>query len=951
MHLIGFLNRLIFHIKTISRFSGISEIFYYPQDQKAERNEKISYNSSMNYSWHSLKLDKIFEAVKSSHGGLSKTEAGDRIKQYGRNILPREKAYSKLRLLVSQLNNPLIFILLVAFGISLYLQHYSDAIFIVVVLLINTAVSFWQENKANESLRTLARLVKISARVLRDGNLKEVDSSELVLGDVIFLKSGDKVPADARLFEVQGLKVDEASLTGEWASVHKSLDAVTEDKSLGDRTDMIYMGTTVEDGTASAVVVGTGSGTEIGKIVSVLRETKERKTPLQKKMVSISRWIGLLILFFVGIVIILGFITEQSFSDIFVACLALAVSATPEGLLPVTTIILVLGMRRILKQNGLVRKLIANETLGSVTVICTDKTGTLTEGKMQVSHVLTGSRELLHNGRDPIIDIKNTNGLESHILALKAAVLSNGAFIENPDDEFHEWVVRGRPTERALLVAGTHAGLSKKILGEAYSLIDKLDFNSNNKYSASLHKRSDGSKVLYVVGAPEILMAHSVDLHIDGIKEKLDSEVHKNLLSKLDSLTQNGLRVVACAYREFSKEEDVGQISELIDKLTLVGYIALKDPLRSDARDSIALTKRAGIRTILITGDHRLTAQSIAKEIGIEASDDMIIEGKDLDALSDNELENVVEKILIYARVSPNHKLRIVQALQSKKHVVAMVGDGVNDAPALKAADVGVAVGSGTDVAKDVADVVLLDDNFKTIVKAIEQGRLIFQNIRKALVYLVADDFSEMVLFLGAMALGLPLPLLASQILWIDIVEDGFPSTALATEQETTGVMDEKPRDPEESVLNRPIKQWMTSIFFITGLAAFLSFFFIWKITGDLEKTRSIVFALMCFDSLTFSFSVRSFKRPVWRKDIFSNHFLNGAALIGLALLTSAIYLPLLQKVLSTQPLAVADWMLILAISTVELIILELFKKRFFVPKKDNQIADCRTALISSPTK
>ena len=884
----------------------------------------------MEYSWHSLSLDKVFSTLESSRGGLSIEEVKNRLKKYGPNLLPKEKPYSKLKLFLSQFESPLILILLVACGISLYLGHYSDAIFIIAVLLVNTSVGFYQENKANASLRALHSMVKISARVLRGGNLKEVDSSELVPGDIIFLKSGDKVPADARLFETVGLKVSESSLTGEWSAVHKHSGEVPEESPLGDRTGMVFMGTIIEDGSASVVVIGTGSNTAIGGIVSLLKETKERKTPLQQKISSLSRWVGAFVIFVISIVIILGVFNGRSFTEIFITSLALAVSAVPSGLLPAITVILVLGMRRILKQNGLVRKLIANETLGSVTVICTGKTGTLTEGKMQVSHILTGSRELLGNGHDPIFNIEDVEDLDSHMLALKAAVLANSAFIENPDDEFHEWIVRGRSTEKALLVAGTHAGLSKKKLSDEFPQIERLDFSSVNKYSATLHSNPDGSKILYVIGAPEILAANSVDLHVDGTKHKLDSLIHSELLNKLDLLTQKGLRVVACAHREFSKKETIGSINTLVNNLTLVGYIALKDPLREDAKDSIVLTKRAGIRTVLITGDHRLTAQSIAVEIGIEATDKMILEGKDLDKLSDKELEEKVKTITIYARVSPNHKLRIVQALQAKGEVVAMVGDGVNDGPALKAADVGVSVGSGTDVAKEVADIVLLDDNFKTIVKAIEQGRLIFQNIRKVFIYLVADDFSELFIFLVSMALGLPLPLLAAQILWINLVEDGLPDIALTTEQETTGVMDDKPRRPDEPILNKPMRKWMVAIFAITGLAAFLTFLSVWKITGDLEKTRSIVFALMCLDSLIFAFSVRSFKRSIFRKDIFSNRFLVGAAIIGLLLLFGAIYLPALQKLLSTQALYGMEWLMIFSISATEIVLIEAFKKKSF---------------------
>lgn len=883
--------------------------------------------------WHALPSDAVLDSLQSSRKGLSVSDAEYRLGQRGQNILPHEKPYSKLRLFLGQFHNPLVYILLVACGISAYLGHYSDAIFIIIVLLTNTSVGFYQENKANASLLALRKLVTLSARVMRQGSRLEVDSALLVPGDIVLLKAGDKVPADLRLIEAQGLKIDESSLTGEWIAVTKNAEQVVSETQLADRKDMAYMGSIVEEGSAIGVVIATGTDTAIGQIVALLRETKERPTPLQNKIAYLSRLVGAFIFVVISFVVGLGYLEGKPFTDIFIAALALAVSAIPAGLLPAITVILVLGMRRILKSNGLVRKLVANETLGSVTVICTDKTGTITEGKMQVSHILTGTHELLADNQSPLIKPKQQNGLESHIVALKAAVLTSDAFIENPDNEFSEWIVRGVPTERALVVAGAHAGLSKRHLEEEYPAIARLHFTSESKFAASLHLKPDGSRVLYVVGAPEIVAERSHDFHVDGTTERLNSAAHIRLLAKLEHLTSTGLRVVACAHREFTEHEELPtDIRELIEKLTLVGYIALKDPLRADARQSIELTKRAGIRTVLITGDHRLTAQSIATEVGIVAAPDMILEGKELDTLSDTELIRRVQTIAIYARVSPQHKLRIVKALQTNGAIVAMIGDGVNDAPALKAADVGVAVGSGTDVAKEVADIVLLDNSFSTIVRAIEQGRVIFQNIRKVFVYLIADDFAELFVFVGAMIFNLPLPLLAAQILWINLVEDGLPDISLTVEQEIAGVMDEPPRAINEPILNKPLKQWMISVLAISGIASFLLFYIYYTASLDIERARVIVFSLMCIDSLVFAFSVRSFKKPIWRKDIFSNHFLVWAAIVGMLMLAAGLYLPPLQRLLSTQPLALIDWMLIITVSTIEIVFIEWFKKRTFSP-------------------
>lgn len=888
----------------------------------------------MRKNWHASSLKNIFEDINANKDGLSGLEAVQRLKKLGRNTLPQEKPYSMTRLFLRQFNSPLIYILLAAVTISFSLRHYADSIFIIVVLLINTTVGFYQENKANKSLLALKKMVTIRARVWRDGNEKEIDSEELVAGDIVVLKAGDKVPADGRIVESKNLMINEASLTGESQAIGKSADdALSESTLLPERKNMVFMGTIVEEGRGTVVVVATGINTQIGEVVSLLKEAKERKTPLQQKIAALSKIIGTFILSIIFLIVIIGYFKEKTFADIFVASLALAVSAIPAGLLPAITVILVLGMRRIFKQQGLVRKLAATETLGSITVICTDKTGTLTEGKMKVSHILTSTRELLSDHLNGLAKGENANGVQSHISALKIATLANDAFIENPEAELQEWVVRGRPTEQALLLAGMQSGLNKKELEKQYPVLDRITFESDYKFAATLHRKNERQNMLYVIGAPEEIIARSVSLDIDSKIEELGTAEANKLIEKLETLTQKGLRVLACAHRDYDSKIKNDNLIELVKDLSLVGFIALKDPLRQDAKESIAITKKAGIRTVIVTGDHKLTAKAIAEEIGLEAKEENIIEGKDLETISDEELKERARKISIYARVSPRHKLRIVDALQANGEVVAMLGDGVNDAPALKSADVGVVVGSGTDVAKEVADLVLLDDNFKTIVKSVEQGRVVFENVRKVFVYLVADDFSELFLFLGAMALGFPLPLLPAQILWINLVEDGFPDIALTTEQETKGVMNEKPRNPEEPILHRPLKLWMTSIFFISGLAAFLSFFFLWRLTGDLDKARTLVFALMCLDSLIFAFSVRSFKRTIFRKDIFSNYYLVGGVAIAFFLLIGALYLPLLQKLLATQPLSMIEWLIILAVSLIEILLIEASKKKIFMSK------------------
>lgn len=876
--------------------------------------------------WHAHAIKNVLKNVNSTKDGLSSKIAKKRLEKGGKNTLPHKKRLSKIRLFLEQFNSPLMYILLTTVVASFLLGHVSDSIIILVVILANTLVGFYQENKVNNSLEALKKMVKIRVKVLRDGHKIEIDSENLVQGDVIVLRSGDKVPADCRVIESDALKINEASLTGEWLAVGKENVELPRDTVIGDRANMIFMGTSVETGDAKAVIVATGLASEFGRIVSLVSETEEPKTPLQKAITKLSKLVGIFILFLGAVIVVEGIWRGKDLTEIFIAALALVVSAIPEGLLPAITVILVLAMRRILKNKGVVKKLSAAEGLGSVTVVCTDKTGTLTEGNMQVSRVLTSTTELLSNGNS-FGDGIDPNSAHSDLLAIKIAALTNDAYIENPQDELHDWVIRGFFTDKALLKAGLQAGIDVNALDKKWELVDRVSFSSRLRFAASLRK-IEGKKRLIVVGAPEELISKTKHVDFNGKKLGLESSQSKKMLKKLESFTAKGLRVVACAYRD-EKLDKYKELTELVDDLTLVGFIAIKDPVRVDVKEAMEEIKGAGIHPIIITGDHKLTAKAVAEEVGLKVRDNQILEGKDLEKMSVTELAKKVKKVMIFARALPEHKLKIVEALHINGEVVAMFGDGVNDAPALKASDISVAVGSGTDVAKEVADVILLDDNFKTIVKAIEQGRVAFSNIRKVLVYLVADDFTEILLFLGAMALGLPLPLIAAQILWINLAEDTLPNMALTFEQETEGVMQEPPRSPDEPILSTHIKEWILTIFLINGALTFAFFYYLWQTTGDIERTRTLVFSLMVFDSMTFAYSVRSFRKTIFRRDIFSNVLLNWSLLAGLLLLLAALYIPFLQKALGTIAISPKDWLVIIGLTLIETVIIESAKIYF----------------------
>ena len=752
--------------------------------------------------WHNLTPEELYDVTGSGPGGLSDARANEIMRTAGENSIPEGRRYSRLQIFAAQFNNSLMFILFGAAIISFSLNHFIDGAFMLVVLLLNGIVSFLQENKANTSLQALRKMAHTMASVIRAGNRKEIDATGLVPGDVIVVKAGNKIPADARIIESTRLTINEAALTGEWSPVEKYPGKVAIDAPLFERHNMAFMGTTVETGRATLLVIAIGAETEFGKIAVSLREAERKPTPLQKKIGHMSRILGGMISAIIAFIIVLGIFRGEPFADMLIASLALAVSAIPEGLLPAITIVLVMGMRQILKENGLVRKLAATETLGSVTVICTDKTGTLTEGIMQVSNILTATHEIPIDGVTGMREIaKNGEKEDSHMMALRIAAIVNEAYIENPWDELHKWIVRGTPTEQALLLAATQAGIDRNELWQGRWIEDMALFDSETKYAATLFGTAEGTFELLIVGAAEQLTALSSSVDKNGTHQPIGDAERDRIIRHMEMTTSTGLRVIACAKKTFKSLPSYKAVGELASHLTLVGLIAIKDPLRSDARHTVNMAKKAGIRTVLITGDHRLTARAIAREVGIPSEETCVMEGSEIDIATDKELCDIAKGVCLYARVSPHHKLRIVHALQKNGEVVAMIGDGVNDAPALQASDIGIALGSGTDAAREASDIVLLDNSLKTVLKTIEEGRIMFNNIRKIFMYLIADSFAELTLFIVTISFALPIPLLPTQLLWINVVEDGLPNIALTTEREKHGIMQEPPRDPARTVL------------------------------------------------------------------------------------------------------------------------------------------------------
>lgn len=883
--------------------------------------------------FHSLTIKECFKNLKSSPKGLSKKEASKRLEKHGLNKIEEEKGMSNLQIFLEQFKSPLIYILLIAGAISIFLGENIDASVIFGAVFLNTAIGYFQESKANQALSKLKQMVELKALVLRDGHEISINSSEITIGDIIILQAGNKVPADARLIESQDLQITEASLTGESVPSQKNIKKVSKGKALADRENMVYASTVIVRGSGKAVVTAVGADTEIGKIANLVQSTEEEKTPLQLRLTKLSRLLGILVLLISLSVLFIGIFQGRDFFEMFITSIAIAVASLPEGLVVAVTVILVLGMQRILKEKALTRRLVAAETLGSTTIICSDKTGTLTEGKMNVAHIVVGEKE--YEVED--FGSRQIKGEAKYVsMALQIGMMCNEAIIENPNESLKKWRIIGDPTETALLLAAYQSGLDKEKILKMEPKIDVLPFDSDKKFMITLHKKKDGH-VLYEKGAPERLLDKSSSFYHKGKAAKLNQKERNSLIRTYENLTEKGFRVIGVAFREFSDLDwNVNKKDwDSIDKdLTFAGFIALQDPLRPEAKETIQVCREAGIRPIIITGDHKLTAKAIAEEVGLKARKENILTGDNLDNIDDSELKKIVNKIDIYARVSPHHKLRIIKAWQSRGEVVAMTGDGINDSPALKAADIGISLGNGTDIAKETSDLVLLDNNFKTIVSAVREGRVIFANIRKVITYLVSDSFSEVILIVGSILLGMPLAILPTQILWINIVNDGFPTFGLAFEKESGAVMRNKPLKKDEPIFNKEMKIIVLAAGLVRDFFIFSIFLFLFKHGFDLDYTRTFVFAALGSNSLVYIFSLRSLERPIWKINPFSNLYLIAAVSASLFLLLIAIYWPPLQGILSTVPLSLNSWALISSTGIITIILIEMIKYRFISSAK-----------------
>lgn len=884
--------------------------------------------------WHSLTINECYAILNSSPNGLTSDVAADRLQKNGPNELPTEKNLAGLKIFLRQLSSPLVYVLIAAAMISGFLGDSVDTVIILIAVMINAIVGFYQEYKANKSITLLRKLVDLKAKVLRNGNEIRIKSSLLVPGDIVYFDPGDKIQADCRLISVDGLEINEASLTGESLPVVKTIDRVDVGKPLIERCNMVYSGTIISSGRGMGIVCETGIKTELGMITGLVRDTVDEKTPLQTQLKKFSKTLSYIVVTITAAIVIIGFIQGRpifAFGDaaregMLSTAAALAVAAIPEGLLVSVTAILAIGMQAIFRKKSLVRRLVAAETLGSVSIICTDKTGTLTEGKMEVNKIVTFDQEILKH------KYENIESLKDHDLIIKIALLCNNAVIENANEPLAAWKIIGDPTEQALLLSSIQTGMPYEDIRRIQPKIKELSFNSDRKFMVTLHPLNKSHDVMYAKGAPEKIFALANQVRINGKKEELTAEKINILKHRYEQLTAEGLRVLAFAYRQIPRNSKIVSIESKLNDFIFVGFVALKDPLRPGIKETFKLAISAGIRPIIVTGDHRLTTTAIVKELGLKIHASNILEGQELDKISEQELVKMVNSIDIYARVEPRHKLRIIKAWQNKGQVVAMTGDGINDAPALKAADIGIALGSGTDVAKETADIILLDNNFKTIIAAVEQGRIIYDNIRKVIVYLLADSFSEIILVGGSLLLYLPLPLLPAQIIWINLIADGFPNLALTLETGEKDIMSNKPRKKDEKILNREMKALIFIIGIITDLIMLTLFYLLYTYkVADLSHIRTIIFAAVGLDSLIYVFSCRSLRHSIFTSNPFSNSYLILAVIIGFILQVTAIYQFNLAYLFGNVPLGFHDWLLVVSMSMIKIVGIEITKHHFII--------------------
>ncbi|MBI3158331.1 MAG: cation-translocating P-type ATPase [Chloroflexi bacterium] len=899
--------------------------------------------------WHTQTTQQALDAQRvQPDQGLTQTEAEIRRAEFGPNQLVDYGVKSPWAILFDQFKDTMVLVLIAAAIISAFLSDWKDAVVILAIVILNAVIGFVQEVRAEQAMAALRQMAAPHVKVRRDGHLYELDAHDLVPGDIILLEAGSAIPADARLLETANLRVEEASLTGESEPVGKVADALPEPElPLGDRLNMLYLGTVVTYGRGSAVVVETGMRTQLGRIAEMIQQVGDEKTPLQRRMAELGRTLALAALVIVAVVFALGLLRGEDPAEMFLTAIAMAVAAVPEGLPAVVAIALALGAQRMLRRQALIRKLPAVETLGSVTIIASDKTGTLTENKMRVRVIDVAGHTLDVTDAQHVQPQQPGAAWEAlppaTLLMLAGSALASDAVLETVGEREDTYRTVGDPTEGALLMAAARYGLHKPDLEASLPRAAEVPFTSERKRMTTIHALETGrapdgwpaalntalgelrgDQIAFTKGAVDGLLEITSHIFVEGRLQPLDSEWRARIERANNAMAQDGLRVLGVACRRLEALPAQPDEDSIERDLTFIGLVGMIDPPRPEVKAAVETCKTAGIRPLMITGDHPLTAQRIAEDLGI-AGRGQALTGRDLSQMSDADLEAALDEVSVFARVSPEHKLRIVEALQRKGHIVAMTGDGVNDAPALRRADIGVAMGiTGTDVSKEAADMVLLDDNFATIVNAVKEGRTIYDNVRKFIKYTMTSNAGEIYVMLFAPFLGMPLPLTALQILWINLVTDGLPGLALSVEPSEPDTMRRSPHPPGESIFARRMGRHILWVGLLMGLVSLGVGYFAWAAGNPLWSTMA--FTTLTLAQMGHALAIRSDRVSLFRQGLFSNKALLGAVALTFLLQLAVIYWPPLQSVFATGALPVGDLLISLAASAVVFLGVEVEK-------------------------
>lgn len=876
--------------------------------------------------WHELTVNEVVQHTKTDpKTGLTTKEVQNRMKKFGLNEIEEKEKPSVILMFIAQFKDFMVLVLLAATLISGLLGEYIDAIAIIAIVLLNGILGFIQERKAEKSLDALKQLSAPQVMVLRENEWMKIPSKQLVVGDILKFSNGDRIGADVRIIKATSLEIEESALTGESMPVSKMTDKISRDHvGIGDQTNMAFMGTLVTKGSGVGVVVNTGMNTAMGQIANLIQTTETMMTPLQRKLEQLGKILIALAILLTILVVAIGVIQGHNVYQMFLAGVSLAVAAIPEGLPAIVTVALSLGVQRMIKKNSIVRKLPAVETLGCASVICSDKTGTMTQNIMTVTHLWVSGKtwKVTGTGYHPYGEFieneqvmnPNQNKPLRHLLSF--GMLASNANIIEKDGEF---VLDGDPTEGALLVAGMKAGMTKKALLEQFQIVKEFPFDSSRKMMSVIVEDQSGNQYVLAKGAPDVLLNCCHRVLWEEKQELLSSKIYKKIENSIEELASLALRTIAIAFKPLPIPN--GQMltqSEAESNLTFIGLAGMIDPPRPEVKQAIKECKEAGIKTVMITGDHVMTAKAIAKELNILPPNGKVMDGQTLSQLSVDELEDVIENVYVFARVSPEHKLKIVKAFQNRGHIVAMTGDGVNDAPAIKASDIGISMGiTGTDVAKESSSLVLVDDNFATIQSAIKEGRNIYENIRKFIRYLLASNVGEILVMLFAMILALPLPLVPIQILWVNLVTDGLPAMALGLDPAEGNVMKQKPRHPKEGVFARGLGWKILSRGFLIGLMTLLAFIILFQRDPEnLAYAQTAAFSTLVLAQLILVFDCRS-ERSIFDRNPFENMYLIGAVISSLLLMLVVIYYPPLQPIFHTVPIVLHDWLLIITLSAI----------------------------------